>query len=263
MGEDDLVAYLGAARRAGDRHASALAVAMLVWGFMANVKRRVALKVPPNATEEVAQSVLLSALNADFDGWSVGEFRNWIGTDPAAANGIRCDLGSSQAVEARPEVAGGAIVGSSALERRPVEVSNEVRATRCVPRLPGDGREIPLSLTHLSVVDAIAPYLEHPSCAFTARGDCPGESSSLSTASRSISSGDAENRTRVRGHLGTASTSVSGPLISSRDRLAGGVLRDQPLKLSPARQRRTSGASPLFDPGGLPHGPRGGRELAS
>ena len=29
MGEDDLVAYLGAARRAGDRQASALAVAML------------------------------------------------------------------------------------------------------------------------------------------------------------------------------------------------------------------------------------------
>jgi RNA polymerase sigma factor (sigma-70 family) len=77
--EDDLVAYLVAARRAGDVDASGLSVAMLVWGFMGNVRHRVALKVPKDRTEEVAESVLLSALSSDFDGSSVGEFRNWIG----------------------------------------------------------------------------------------------------------------------------------------------------------------------------------------
>ena len=53
---------------------------MLVWGFMANVQGRVAMKVPPHAIEEVAQSVLLSALASEFDGSSVGEFRKWIST---------------------------------------------------------------------------------------------------------------------------------------------------------------------------------------
>ncbi len=79
LGEDDLVAYLIAARRAGDAEASGLAIAMLVWGYMENVRLRVALKVPTEAVEEVAQSVLLSGLTSDFDGSSVGEFRKWIG----------------------------------------------------------------------------------------------------------------------------------------------------------------------------------------
>jgi RNA polymerase sigma factor (sigma-70 family) len=79
LGEDDLVAYLVAARRAGDVDASGLAVAMLVWGFFGNVRHRVALKVPVERIEEVTESVLLSALSSDFEGSSVGEFRNWIG----------------------------------------------------------------------------------------------------------------------------------------------------------------------------------------
>ena len=40
-------------------------------------------------------------------------------------------------------------------------------------------------------------------------------------------SGDGGNRTRVRDRAEMASTSVAGALISSRDRLAGGVARDQ------------------------------------
>ena len=80
MSEDELVAYLGAARARRGPGGSGLAVSMLVWGFMDNVEGRVAMKVPAHAIEEVAQSVLLSALTSDFDGSSVGEFRKWIST---------------------------------------------------------------------------------------------------------------------------------------------------------------------------------------
>ena len=79
LSEDELVAYLLAARRAGDVEASGLAVAMLVWGLMENVRYRVAMKVPKERIEEVAESVLLSALASAFDGSSVGEFRTWLG----------------------------------------------------------------------------------------------------------------------------------------------------------------------------------------
>lgn len=80
MGEDALIAYLLEARAAGDRDASGLAVSMLVFGFMDNVQRRVAMKVPPESVEDVAKSVLLSALASPFDGASVGELRKWVGT---------------------------------------------------------------------------------------------------------------------------------------------------------------------------------------
>ena len=80
MSEDGLIAYLLAARAAGNRDATGLAVSMLVYGFMDNVQRRVAIKVPPESVEHVAKSVLLSALASPFDGGSVGEFRKWVGT---------------------------------------------------------------------------------------------------------------------------------------------------------------------------------------
>lgn len=80
MSEDELIAYLLGARAAGNREATGLAVAMLVYGFMDNVQRRVAMKVPPESVEDVAKSVLLSALASPFDGGSVGEFRKWVGT---------------------------------------------------------------------------------------------------------------------------------------------------------------------------------------
>jgi RNA polymerase sigma factor (sigma-70 family) len=79
MSEEDLLAYVRAARRAGDRPASAEAVAMLVWGFMENVRYRVMLKVPAEAAQEVADEVLASALKSELEGETVGEFRNWIG----------------------------------------------------------------------------------------------------------------------------------------------------------------------------------------
>ncbi len=78
MPEDRLIAYLLGARAAGAR--TDLPVSILVWKLMSNVRRRVALKVPPEAIEEVSEAVLLSALTSVFDGSSVGEFRSWLST---------------------------------------------------------------------------------------------------------------------------------------------------------------------------------------
>lgn len=78
MPEERLFAYLLAARAAGAR--TALPVSILVWKLMGDVRRRVAMKVPPEAIEEVAEAVLLSALTSDFDGGSIGELRSWLTT---------------------------------------------------------------------------------------------------------------------------------------------------------------------------------------
>ena len=78
MPEDRLIAYLLEARAAGA--GTGLAVSILVYKLMSNVRRRVAMKVPAEAIEEVSEAVLLSALTSGFDGSSVGEFRSWLST---------------------------------------------------------------------------------------------------------------------------------------------------------------------------------------
>src|SRR5215217_6895679 len=64
----------------------------------------------------------------------------------------------------------------------------------------------------------------------------------------SVRNGDGGNRTRVRDRVAAASTSVSGALISSSGRLAGGVSEDQLPEISPVRRERTSPGKPAFDP---------------
>jgi DNA-directed RNA polymerase specialized sigma24 family protein len=79
LDDDALIAYVRSARAA--RHASErLALAVLVYGHWHNVARRVALKVPPAAVEDVTSEVLVSALGAAFDGSSQGEFHVWLRT---------------------------------------------------------------------------------------------------------------------------------------------------------------------------------------
>ncbi|MDA0166561.1 sigma-70 family RNA polymerase sigma factor [Solirubrobacter ginsenosidimutans] len=74
-----LIAYVRSARAA--RHESErLALAVLVYGHWHNVARRVALKVPAAAVEDVTSEVLVSALGAAFDGSSQGEFHVWLRT---------------------------------------------------------------------------------------------------------------------------------------------------------------------------------------
>lgn len=79
LDDDALIAYVRAARAAGDRSAR-VALAVLVYGHWHNVARRVALKVPPAAVEDVTSDVLVSAIQSAFDGVSVGEFAVWLRT---------------------------------------------------------------------------------------------------------------------------------------------------------------------------------------
>ncbi len=78
MPEHGLVAYLLEARAA--RAPTRLAVSILVFTLMSDVRRRVSMKVPSEAIEEVSEAVLLSAITSEFDGTSVGEFRSWLRT---------------------------------------------------------------------------------------------------------------------------------------------------------------------------------------
>jgi DNA-directed RNA polymerase specialized sigma24 family protein len=79
LGDDELIAYVHAARAAA--HASErVALAVLVYGHWHNVARRVGMKVPAEAVEDVTSDVLMSALGAAFDGSSAGEFHVWLRT---------------------------------------------------------------------------------------------------------------------------------------------------------------------------------------
>jgi RNA polymerase sigma-70 factor (ECF subfamily) len=79
LDDDALIAYVRSARAQG--HPSArLALAVLVYGHWHNVARRVALKVPSEAVEDVTSEVLVSALQSAFDGSSAGEFHVWLRT---------------------------------------------------------------------------------------------------------------------------------------------------------------------------------------
>jgi DNA-directed RNA polymerase specialized sigma24 family protein len=79
LADDELIAYVRAARAVG--HASGrVALAVLVYGHWHNVARRVALKVPVAAVEDVTSEVLVSALQSAFDGSSEGEFGVWLRT---------------------------------------------------------------------------------------------------------------------------------------------------------------------------------------
>jgi RNA polymerase sigma factor (sigma-70 family) len=74
-----LIAYARCARSQG--HPSArIALAVLVYGHWHNVARRVAMKVPAAAVEDVTSDVLVSAIQSAFDGSSEGEFRVWLRT---------------------------------------------------------------------------------------------------------------------------------------------------------------------------------------
>ncbi len=78
MPPDRLIAYVLDARANGAP--TGLAVSILVYKLMHDVRRRVAMKVPADAIDEVAEAVLLSALTSRFDGTSAGEFRAWLTT---------------------------------------------------------------------------------------------------------------------------------------------------------------------------------------
>jgi RNA polymerase sigma factor (sigma-70 family) len=80
LDEDALVEYGRHAKDAGDLPAARTALALLVFGLERNIERRVAMRVPTHAVEEVSHEVIVRAVGAAFDGSSVGQFRRWLTT---------------------------------------------------------------------------------------------------------------------------------------------------------------------------------------
>jgi RNA polymerase sigma factor (sigma-70 family) len=79
--DDELIVYIRDARDASELQAGRQALAILVYGNLANVERRIRAKLPAHApTEDIAHDALVRAIGAAFDGSSVGEFRSWLNT---------------------------------------------------------------------------------------------------------------------------------------------------------------------------------------
>lgn len=78
--DDALIAYIRDARDARELNSARRALALLVFGYEANVKRRVRLKVPDQAVDDLAHDALVRAIASAFEGRSVGEFRSWLHT---------------------------------------------------------------------------------------------------------------------------------------------------------------------------------------
>jgi RNA polymerase sigma factor (sigma-70 family) len=80
LSDDDLIAYLRAARAAGRHDAMKPAIGVLAFGYWDTLVNRARLKLPESEVEQVAGEVLESAIASAFDGRSVGEFRSWLHT---------------------------------------------------------------------------------------------------------------------------------------------------------------------------------------
>lgn len=91
LADDQLIAYVREAGAAGDVDAGRRALAFLVYGYERDVRRRLTLRVPRHAVDDVAQDALVRAIASAFDGSSEGEFRSWLHTivDRTAADWFR------------------------------------------------------------------------------------------------------------------------------------------------------------------------------
>ena len=73
LSDEQLIAYIRAAHRAGRPDAGKRGLAILVFGHWDRIRFRVARKVPPREVDDVTAAVIESALGATFHGVSVGE----------------------------------------------------------------------------------------------------------------------------------------------------------------------------------------------
>jgi DNA-directed RNA polymerase specialized sigma24 family protein len=104
LDDDALIDYIRRARAAG--HPSARpALAILVFGRMDSIERRVRLKVTEHEVEDLAADILVEAITSSFDGRSVGEFTSWLNTITGRAIADFYRRGRGRAL---PEPAGGA-----------------------------------------------------------------------------------------------------------------------------------------------------------
>jgi RNA polymerase sigma factor (sigma-70 family) len=91
LGDEQLITYIRDGRAARELAAGRRALMLLVYGYERDVKRRLSLRVPAHAVDDVAHDALVRAIAAAFDGTSIGEFRSWLHTivDRAAVDFFR------------------------------------------------------------------------------------------------------------------------------------------------------------------------------
>ena len=78
--DEQLIAYVRAARDVGELTHGRRGLMFLVYGYERDVKRRLSIKVPKHVVDDLAHDALVRAIAAAFDGSSVGEFRSWLHT---------------------------------------------------------------------------------------------------------------------------------------------------------------------------------------
>jgi RNA polymerase sigma factor (sigma-70 family) len=80
LSDEALLAYVRAARDAGELSAARRGLMILVYGHEANVRRRLSLRVGEHVLDDLVREVLVKAIAGAFAGSSVGEFRSWLNT---------------------------------------------------------------------------------------------------------------------------------------------------------------------------------------
>jgi RNA polymerase sigma factor (sigma-70 family) len=80
MSDEELVAYMRAARAERRQEAMKAPLAILVFGYWDSLVARARLRLPLAEAEDVAGEAVASAIASAFDGRSVGEFRSWLHT---------------------------------------------------------------------------------------------------------------------------------------------------------------------------------------
>ena len=80
LADEQLIAYVRDARDAGQLPHGRRGLAILVFGYERDVKRRLSIKVPAHVVDDLTHDALVRAIAAAFDGSSVGEFRSWLHT---------------------------------------------------------------------------------------------------------------------------------------------------------------------------------------
>lgn len=78
LSNEELLDYVVAMREAGRPECAKRALAILAYGYEGLVHYMVADRVPARDVDDVAQTVLISALRSVFLGKTMGEFVNWL-----------------------------------------------------------------------------------------------------------------------------------------------------------------------------------------
>jgi RNA polymerase sigma factor (sigma-70 family) len=80
LSDEDLIAYVLAARAATEADEARTAIQILVYGHQRDIERKVRLRMKEHAVDEVADMALVRAVGSAFDGESVGRFKSWLWT---------------------------------------------------------------------------------------------------------------------------------------------------------------------------------------